>query len=176
MANNITIDLFRKYYEDDSTHDMLVSDYWAHYHSKADVKIESGQITLLSSYGYGDKETKDMLSLVASWSTNLVYLFKQKNKLDIIRVMKTGIALAHKIGWSFSNNCFIHVCEIALLLKPIPQDREFNVINIGDGYGFLSILIKTFSQRAKYLWLILGKRYCFRVSIAQKHFQRVLIF
>jgi len=155
--------LYDNYYEIDVTPDTLVSSHWKEFHKNVKVRVEDGQVKDIQGYGFGDLEYNSLVTRIFNWATIICYLCVLKDRGPIIKLIKTADRLVKKMGLTFTYDCFRQVCAAHLILKNLPQrSKPLRVICIGDGYGFLSALIKEMVPDAQIYLVDLGKTLFFQ--------------
>lgn len=164
VNTSIVSRLYEKYYVLEETPNNVVSSHWKHYHEMAQVKFSGGEITIASGVGFGDVAHKSLISRIFDWLTIASYLCFLKERRDILRLMKIARPLANKMGISFSYDCFRQVCSLNLIMKRLNwlSVQRLCVICIGDGYGFLSGLLKEYFPNSLICLVDLGKTLLFQ--------------
>jgi SAM-dependent methyltransferase len=171
MPNStITEKLYQEYYRTDHTPDGLVSSYWKDMHPRTKVIKSDSSSLALSGVGFGDFECQKWHHLVLAWTTTLIYLGVLKDRMAIIRMMGRARPLLKRLGFPMTNDAFRFMCVMALLERHIPSGKKFRVINIGDGYGFLSAFIKELYPQAQICFVDLGKTLLFQAHYCSKAF------
>ena len=170
QETSISSRLYKDYYLTDKTPGQLVSSHWKAIHERSEVDVSPQGIEKfkfeLGDYGYSKPHHKFL-----NWATIVLYLFRLENKNDIVWVLRKAIPLARRMKFPFTYDCFRQVCTAALLSRYIiASDRKFKVINIGDGYGFLSALIKELFPNAQLYLVDLGKTLLFQSYYCAKGF------
>jgi hypothetical protein len=171
--NQIVNELYKKYYLTDETPENLVSSHWKHYHKmiKLDFSDED-KIKPLIGVGFGDLQDKSKAHNLIKWLTILSYLVRLPDKINLLRLIRTAIPLAKRMGFIFSYDCFRQVCVLNLIIKEMKdigiKGKRLNVINIGDGYGFLSVLIKEVIPNSSICLVDLGKTLLFQAYYCNK--------
>jgi len=172
--------LYEKYYILKETPKNVVSSHWKHYHEMAHVKFRGSEMTIASGVGFGDVAHKSFISRIFDSLTIASYLCFLKERRDILRLMKIARSVANKMGISFSYDCFRQVCSLNLImkrLKRLPGHRLW-VICIGDGYGFLSGLLKECFPDSLICLVDLGKTLLFQsyhLGMAFPHYKHEAI-
>lgn len=169
QETSISSTLYKDYYLTDKTPNQLVSSHWEAIHERSEVEVSPQGIEKLK-FELGDYGYSKMHHKLFNWATIVLYLFRLENRNDIIRVLGKALTLARRMEFPFTYDCFRQVCTVALLSRYIAYDRKFKVINIGDGYGFLSALIKEFFPNAKLYLVDLGKTLLFQSYYCAKGF------
>ncbi|MDP8212637.1 MAG: putative sugar O-methyltransferase [Candidatus Zapsychrus exili] len=167
-TRNILDKLYQDYYCEDNTEEISRSSHWREFHNKANVKMTDGKFDSLCGYGFGDLEQQGIASKFFHWLTNETYLIWIDNRKEILKTIKIAKKITKKMGFHFSYECFRQVCSFIVFSKDIPKDKEIRVINIGDGYGFMSNLIKEVFPNAKICLVDLGKTLLFQANFCNK--------
>jgi hypothetical protein len=178
MNKHIPETLYDNYIRQDVTPKDLKSSHWEDFHHNVVVRKRNGYDFDLQGYGFGDLQATSLPAKISAWMTIHSYLLTLKDREDIRRTAGIAKGIAKKMGCAFTYDCFRQVCALVLLRKYLSVDKEWKVINIGDGYGYLSCLLKTFYPNAKIFLVDLGKTLLFQSVYCQKvfpHAQHVLV-
>lgn len=156
--------LYEKYYVLEETPADLVSSHWRHFHEKAHVEFRDDGITMISGVGFGSVAYKSFINRIFDSLTIASYLCFLKERRDILRLMRIGRLLAKKMGISFTYDCFRQICSLNLITKRLKRHPagRLCVICIGDGYGFLSGLLKESFPNSVICLVDLGKTLLFQ--------------
>lgn len=172
---NIVTTLNEKYYQADQTPKDFVSSHWEQLHKQLRIETDQKKIKSLKGIGFGDLQNFSFPYRVFSWFTIVSYLFKLSGWAHIVKLMRVALDLVKRMGFPFTYDCFRQVCALSLILNYLPKKKELRVLNIGDGYGFLSALIKEIIPEAKICLVDLGKtllfqaHYCLKAHPQKKH-------
>lgn len=165
--------LFETYYSDNSgTHGREVSSHWQYFSEQFHVEIgENGEIISLSGQGFGNMMEKSRMNRVLAWIGHCLYLIRLDNRLRILSFFPKALRVCRKMGASFSFDVFKQICSLELILRHL-KDRQFSsalkIMIIGDGYGFLSSLVKTLIPSAKIVLVDIGKTLLFQAIYCQQ--------
>lgn len=173
MRNNkesIISELYRRYYIENSQPEDLISSHWKAFHKKIQIEFEGNRIKTLKGYGFGDLEDRFFIHQVLSWIAIVSYLVRLENRSELIRLIQIAIPIARRMGLLFSYDCFRYVCSLNMIMNRMRmKDRKrINIINIGDGYGFLSALIKEVFPDSLICLVDLGKTLLFQAYYCSK--------
>ncbi len=169
-TQDIVRQLFDKYYaSSDDRHDPLTSSHWRQYHQEANIRFEGQSLVFLSGVGFGDLQNHSFVYRLFSWITVVCYLIVLKNRFKILSILPTAISLAKKMGLFFTYDAFRQVCLLAAL-QPCLSKKDLRVVNIGDGYGYFSALLKTYYPNSKIVLIDLGKTLLFQANYCQRVF------
>lgn len=160
--------LYEGYYKEDHTPQELVSSHWKAMHAKTQVRSEEGGIKTIFSEGFGDLQIKSFPYKIFSRFNIYLYFCVLKNKRSILHVYRIAKGVCRRLGVSMTINCFHQVCAAALLMRTVSRKDDFYILNIGDGYGFLSILLKEIFPKAKIVLVDLGKTLLFQVEFCNR--------
>lgn len=171
FEENIAIKLFHKYYQSDNTPSSLVSSYWKEMHQKAEVRMVDDRLFLIG-FAFGDMQQVSWPSRLLSWATVISYLVHIKNKFLILRMMAPAMRIAARMGLSFTYDCFRQVCALALIMANggFKAEDRLSILCIGDGYGFLSCLIKKVFPKTRVVLVDLGKTLLFQAYFSKRAF------
>jgi len=168
FQKNITNILYKNYYQGDETPQELVSSHWHNFHKKVKVKMIDGKVQSLQGYGFGDLQYGSFHVRVFNWLTVLSYLVLFNDRKAIIQGIKVALTITKKMELVFSYDCFRQVCALVSIKKHLSDKKVVRIINIGDGYGFLSALIKEMIPQAQVYLVDLGKTLFFQSYYIQK--------
>lgn len=109
---------------------------------------------------------------VFSWATVISYLLHIKNKFLILRMMVPAMRIAVRMGLSFVYDSFRQVCMLTLIMANggFKVEDRLSILCIGDGYGFLSCLIKEIFPKARIIFVDLGKTLLFQAYFSKRAF------
>lgn len=165
--------IFEKYYlKEEHSQDEFVSSHWEFYSKKFKVRIDrEGNILSLSGEGFGDMVSRDPVQKLLSYLCHLSYLIDVPNKLNSLRLMHTSFKICKSTGFYFSFDCFKQVCSLGLIMKYMSEEmkrKRLIFMVIGDGYGFLSSLIKSTFPDSTIVLVDIGKTLLFQAFYCQK--------
>lgn len=168
--------LYTHYYLEDNTPELFVSSYWKYYQSQVKVRIEDGNIESLVGASFGDLQQKSVISQAFSGLAICSYLLKLPNRKEICQLIKPSIDLTKRMRLSFTYDAYRQMCSLMLIRRHLKGRKGINVIIIGDGYGFLSSLIKEIYPDSRILLVDLGRillfqaYYCGRAHPRRSHY------
>ncbi len=169
-SESMTRRLFDEYYANPHGADeSCYSSHWHQLHKEAKVDFEKDTIVSLKAIGFGDLQNRSLVYRFFSWLTILWYLVILKERRKILRLFPSAFKLSRKMGLFFTYDAFRQVCVLAVL-EPYFKKQNLRIINIGDGYGFLSAMIKDQYPQAKIFLVDLGKTLLFQAHYCQKAF------
>ncbi len=178
---NIFNHIYSRYYvhEDERVEqNKFISSHWQYKSRDFIVKKDGELIKNIYGIGFGEMEAKNIPKKLLVYLCHLSYFIRLQNKLEIIRLSKLAFKICKKMGFYFSFDVFKQVCSLALInqkLSPGMKERRLNFLMIGDGYGFLSSLVKTVYPNSTIVLIDMGKTllfqsfYCQRVHPASSH-------
>lgn len=176
MANQDLIkDLFRNYYISDSTPRNLVSSHWQYFSGKFNVRLDNeGHVIDLSGSGFGDMVGRStVISKILDYFCDLSYFIMLPYKRDLSQLFLflKGIKISNSMKLDFSFDCFKQVCSLSLIKRNLDENmkkKHLTFLVIGDGYGFLSSLIKSIFPDSTIVLVDLGKTLLFQSYYCQK--------
>ena len=163
---DISATLYQNYFQTDQTPSHLVSSHWKEFYLGSATFPKSNTNT--TKLELGDHEHLRFHHKVLSWMTIFSYLFRLEHKGRLVAMVKKARGIAKRVGLPFTYDCFRQVCTVTLLAKYLPGNKKIRVLNIGDGYGFLSCLIKDVFPNAQLCLVDLGKTLFFQSCYCQK--------
>lgn len=167
--------LYNDYYVDNKTPEKFYSSYWKFWHSQSKVKLNKGKVSKIDGVGFGELQARSWANHFLSWLSIQAHLKQLPNHQELRSLIQVGIPLAKSMGLKFTNDCFRQVCVFALIRSKLKTDSP-RVLIIGDGYGFLSGLIKKMLPEAKLCLIDLGKTLFFQALDLQKAFPQAKHF
>ncbi len=167
----ITKIIYDEYYQRDITPQALISSYWKDMHKNSKVRLQ-GDDLYLKGVGFGDMQQASLPYLFFSWLTIFAHLCHMRDRWAVISKMFKAIQLAHRMGLPFTYDSFRQVCSLVLIMKnyQVKLDQPLRIISIGDGFGFLSCLIKQIYPNSKMYLVDLGKTLLFQSHFAFRAF------
>lgn len=167
--NLVVNDLYKKYYLKNETPETLVSSHWEWCQGKFKVEFNGNEMQSLSGFGFGEMQDRSLITKIFSWMTIASYMRQFIYRDELLVLMKKGVALAKRMGLVFSYDCFRQVCSLNLIMEKVVMKKErLTVINIGDGYGFLSALIKELFPNSLICLVDIGKTLLFQAYYCRK--------
>ena len=163
--------LYERYYTREPAPDRSVSSHWRALGPRVDVRIDAdGNIVSFKGYGFGDLQYRDPVSRVLSWFCNLSYFVRLPFKKDLRFLLRKVRKNLKRLGTYVTYDCFRQTCGLCVVrwhLKAA-DDECFDVLIIGDGYGFLSSLIKSVYPNTRITLIDLGKILLFQAVDLQR--------
>lgn len=159
-APQIISNLHRKYYSQNPGFGSEFSSHWRDCSSKISVDIDNdGKITSFKGYGFGDLDNTHIVNKMLKYLCNLSYFVKLPHKKDLIFVMKKAVPNLKAINSYLSYDCFRQICSLCLIRRhlKVKEGESFDILVIGDGYGFLSSLLKSLYPGSRITLVDIGK-------------------
>lgn len=147
-----------------------LSSHWENLLRKGEVIYEDGKIKKISGFGIGRIESRSILKSAPDWFLILFHLAFLSNRLDIIRLFPTAIKICKKLGISFDYAAFTQICAMSVISKYVNLNKRVRIINIGDGNGLLSSLLKVCFPHVQICLVDLGQILLFQYYHLQKLF------
>ena len=164
--------LYQKYYIQEFTSTSLMSSHWQEFtkYIKVDFDMESGILNEFKGYGFGDLQHTRLIDKILNYFCNLSYFIRLPYKRDIKFLVKKAIPLLQKIDSYLSYDCFRQICSLVVIRKyfDLREKDYFNILVIGDGYGFLSALLKSLYINATITLVDIGKVLLFQAVNLQR--------
>lgn len=165
--------LYQRYYLETTTPVDLVSSHWRNFSSEIKVKIDNnGNIRQFSGYGFGDLQYTSLVNRFFNYLCNLSYFVKLSDKKNLFFLFRKSVNNLKSMDFYLCYDCFRQVVSLSVIRKYLKaQENEvFNVFIIGDGYGFLSSLIKSVYPKCRIVLIDIGKVLFFQAVNLQKIF------
>jgi len=159
-APSIIKDLYSRYYLSADSQGNAVSSHWKEFGSKIKVRMDAdGNLLSFVGYGFGDQSPTIVFNRIFKYICNLSYFVRMSNKKDVFDLAKTAIPLVKKSGMYLSYDCFRQICSLSRIRQYFKFDKhdKFDILVIGDGYGFLSGLLKELYLCARITLVDIGK-------------------
>lgn len=165
--------LYERYYLEEKTPESVLSSHWKNFGSRINVSIDrAGNINSLKGYGFGDSEPTNPVNRISKYLCNLTYFLRLPYKSDITILSRKAEENLKKIDSYLSYDSFRQICALCVIRKyiKIREDELFHILVIGDGYGFMSSLLKSIYKNAKITLVDIGKVLLFQaVNIGRIH-------
>ncbi|TSA04189.1 MAG: putative sugar O-methyltransferase [Nitrospiraceae bacterium] len=150
-----------------------MSSHWRVYSQGAQVEIdEEGHLLNLRGEGFGGYQDERMLKRLADYVCCAIHFLRAEEKQEIVRLTKIAFALIKRIPFGhhyLSYDLFRQVVALATINRHFrPRgDEKFNILVIGDGFGFLAALIKSVYPSASVLLADIGRTLFFQCLYLQ---------
>ena len=167
--------LYDKYYVRDSTPASFVSSHWKEYFAKIKLNIKDLNVDEIKGVGFGDLQHNSYKSRFFSFITNLSYLIILKDRLQILSMVKPALKVLKKMGLTFNYDSFRQLYVALIISRYIKDKSDAKIISIGDGYGFLSALLKELHPNVQIYLVDIGKTllfqslFCYKAHSDKKH-------
>lgn len=165
-------ELFINYYSSDSTPENLISSHWEYYSRKFNVQIDDeGNIISLKGFGFGNMEDLSIISKILDYIGHMFYFVRLPYKRDLYPLILKSFKICSLMGVYFSFDCFKQACSLSLIKRKLSngmENKRVTFLVIGDGYGFLSALIKSTFPDSTIVLVDLGKTLLFQAYYCQK--------
>lgn len=165
-------ELFENYYSSHNTPDKLISSHWKYYSEKFNVELDrKGNLISLRGMGFGDMVDGPIVSRILAYICHISYFVRLPYKKDLFKLIIESISICNSMGVYFSFDCFKQACSLSLIKRNLSEsmkNKHLIFLVIGDGYGFLSSLIKRIFPDSTIVLVDLGKTLLFQVFYCQK--------
>lgn len=165
-------ELFENYYHSDNTPENLISSHWEYYSEKFNVQIDDeGNIISLKGVGFGDMADVSIISKIFAYIGHVSYFVRLPYKRDLYHLILKSLKICSLMGVFFSFDCFKQACSLSLIKRNLREgmrNKRLTFLIIGDGYGFLSGLIKSTFPDSTVVLVDLGKTLLFQAYYCQK--------
>jgi len=167
--------LFDRYYTSGSERDeRFVSSLWAQVSEQFRVVLDDvGHPHVLQAFGFGSPGLDHRLRFgprLRSAAIVLSQLALTPNRRDVLRLMPAALTVCRRARLRFYFPAFRQVASLALILHHLPAraSAPLRIINIGDGYGFLSALIRLVLPDTRLVLVDLGKSLLFQAVTCER--------
>ena len=165
-------ELFENYYYSDNTPENLISSHWKYFSEKFNVQLDDGgNVISLKGVGFGDMAEVSIISKILAYIGHISYFLRLPYKRDLYQLILKSFKICSLMGVYFSFDCFKQVCSLSLIKRNLLKNMEnkrLTFLVIGDGYGFLSALIKSTFPNSSIVLVDLGKTLLFQTYYCQK--------
>jgi len=141
-TERIVAELYSRFYESEPVASQMLSSHWGKYSREFVVSSKGGKVRPLTGSGFGNCYRHFNFQTFLDWITIQSYLRRDSERKSILLLMKKALDLSRRMGFKFSYDFFRQVCALNLIMKHVDKSGKLRILNIGDGYGFLSVLIK----------------------------------
>ena len=161
--------LYDKYYVSFSEHSEVTSSYWRTIGKQTVSKKKNAY--QLSGYAFGDYKSKNMINHLKDIPMKILLSLLLKNYHLPDYLLQAGKTILNKSGFLPSVDSYKQLLTYDTILKTLNNiDKsifsQFSCICIiGDGYGFLSSLIKLINPNIKIISVNLGRTLFFDVFL-----------
>lgn len=167
--------LYQDYYKSTrADNGNLISSFWKEHNEKARVFIDDhGEIQSLMASGIGDITGRNIFKNLLHFASILSYWVCLPHKADLFKLLLTAHKVCRSMSVLLSYDCFRQVCALELILRhlaPEKRDRPVNFLILGDGYGFLSSLVRAVMPNATMILIDIGQTLLFQAVHCQKVF------
>lgn len=176
-ANQNTKKIYDLYYgQNNITSEQTMSSHWKYYSDQFNVQLDKyGNPTSLNGLGFGVTTIgKGITTKLLEYLLIISYLFQIPNKIKTVALMIKAKRICERLEFDFTYDLFRQVCSLALISKYIKKLKSGHLrfLVIGDGYGFLSCLIKEVFPNASLTLVDIGKVLIFQAYYCQKAHSR----
>jgi hypothetical protein len=171
--SDLVYSLYRKYYGSFKEFSGLVSSHWESFIPRIKVDIDDeGNIRQFLGYGFGDLQQNRLFNRLPNYICNFSYFLTLANKRDLIYLCRLAIKNSKLMGSYLSYDSFRQVVAFSQIREYFKLDEGavFDVLVIGDGYGFLSALIKMVYPKCRIVLADIGDVLLFQSINLQKIF------
>lgn len=140
-----------------------VSSHWKIYGNSSRITIDSeGHLIDIQGMGFGSYRHERLLKRMVDYAVCGVHFLIANPKGELFTLTRMANSLVKRIPWGrhyVSHDLFCQIHALATIKKYIPMRREdeFSIVVIGDGFGFLSALLKVVFPRARILLVDIGR-------------------
>lgn len=165
--------LYELYYLGSADSENLLSSHWKDFSGKIKVRVGTdGNLTSFRGYGFGDLGATHIANKILKYLGDVACFINFSYKKDLLFLIKRARPLLRKFDSFLSCDSFRQVCSLAVIRRhlKVERDDEFNILVIGDGYGFLSALLKDVYPNARITLVDIGKVLFFQaVNLQRMH-------
>lgn len=182
MDYKIINEIIENYYNTNNTPKNLISSHWEKYSNNFSIKYDSkGDIISLEGYGFGNITHNSIFHKILDNMCWVSHLLKLPHEKDLYQLIIKSLHICRAMKVDFSFDCFKQVCSLHSINKNLNRNmkqKHLTFLIIGDGYGFLSSLIKQIYPNSSIVLVDLGKTLLFQTFFCQTahpNYQHVLI-
>lgn len=173
--SSLIMNLYDRYYIRDITPDNVVSSHWKRFAPKIEVYIdEHSNLTAFKGCGFGDLGHTNTINRLLKYLCNSSYFIRLPYRKDLFFLIKKAMPNLKIINSYLSYDCFRQICSLCTIRKylNLKEGTDLDVLVIGDGYGFLSSLLKRVYPNSKITLIDIGKIVLFQAVNLQLIYPR----
>lgn len=157
-------ELYQEYYIKDRSDGREYSSHWKKFSKLFDVSIDERGYCRCVGHGFGDFGDKKIWHRLTNALTIASYLRGMDNADHIRSLMRYSGAIVKTFSTYLSYEAFRQLCALSVFRKYLSYTEQdmFNVLCIGDGYGFLSAMIRTLYPRSRIMLVDIGSTLLFQ--------------
>ena len=169
--------IYQQYYQDSKngipSNSCHLSSHWQRYSQESRVKIGSDDTLLgIEGKGFGSYRHERFLKRFADYLCCAIHFLRAENKIEIVRLTRLARSLVRNIPFGYhylSYDLFRQVHALATVRQYFHphKDEHFTVLVIGDGFGFLSALIKAVYPSSCLVLIDIGRTLFFQCLYSQ---------
>ena len=170
-------ELYRQYYEnvvtDESADSSHISSHWQIYRKASHIKIDrDGNLVHLEGKGFGGYEQVRLSKRAAGYLCCMLHFLRSGKKPLMFTLSREALSLVKKIPFNrhyLSYDLFRQIDALSTIMSncQVSQDERITVLIIGDGFGFLSALVKSVYPRAQIILVDIGSTLLFQCLYLQ---------
>lgn len=169
----IISELYKRYYVDGKKAGRHVSSFWEESSARIKVAIgDDGNFKEFLGYGFGLVHKTHFINRMIHCGCNISYLLRLERKKEILDLWRKSGRVLRPIDSYLSSECFRQLYSLDAIMRhlSVGRDEDFIVLMIGDGYGFLSAMIKSIYPRCSIILVDIGKVLFFQSVNLQRIF------
>jgi SAM-dependent methyltransferase len=163
-AQDLLQRLYAGYYERDAA-SPLVSSHWKPHCDQFTVDFERMRV---SGDGFGLPTGLRPARVLLEWLCIASYFTWLPNRRRMLSLLSSGLRVSRRMDVPFVWGSFRQLCALELMTRYAKDPST--ILVIGDGYGFLSAMLKELYPKARIVLIDLGKTLLFQVFHVTKAF------
>lgn len=155
--------LYAAYYQQEAP-SPFTSSHWKPHCDAFSVDIERMRVR---GDGFGLPEQTRWPRVVLEWVCVLSYLTWLPRRRHLLKLMARGLGVTRRMGLPFVWGAFRQLCALDVIGRHVKGPAPTFLV-IGDGYGFLSAMLKSLYPDSRIVLVDLGKTLLFQAVYLQK--------
>ena len=150
-----------------------MSSHWRAYSRTSHVEIDAeGRLQGFRCEGFGSYQDERLFKRLADYLCCTIHYLRMENKLEVLRITRTALGLVKKIPFGhhyLSYDLFRQVAALATINQHFHPhaDEKFTVLVMGEGFGFLTALIKSVYPSSSLILVDIGPTLFFQCLYLQ---------
>jgi len=173
IANDTVRSLYEDYYlKEEKAQEKYISSHWVIQKEKMKVETDDdGNVVSVGGIGFTGLKTKNRLTKWSNYLCILSYLAWLPHRPALLKLIFASLRVCRAMGFYFSYDCFRQVCSLELIMRYMSDEmkrKRLTFLIVGDGYGFLSALLKAVYPDSTIVLVDIGRTLLFQAFHCRK--------